>query len=511
MKNDTAQEILLQARYALALPMRLQIQVGEDIAQTIQTLDLLQVFRILPGKRVVALAVWKGQTVVAKLFFCPSRWREHLRRELKGIHAMQEAGVATPPVVEQGYLPQHATERKSFGAVLLLHYLENGQSVGECWEQSQTALERHVLINSVLTKIAKCHHLGLIQYDIHLDNFMVQGEKIYVLDSADIHARGSAERVSDAECLQNLALFFAQFPVCNDEHLHAFFEHYIGSRKSLNDDVALSFEEFPTLVRQARVQRWHAYARKLFRETSANHCEQSWRRFLIYNRRIESAQLHAFIDNPNQCIDQGRVIKAGNSATVAVVNIDGTEYIVKRHNIKNFWHGLSRLLLPSRAWKNWRNAHMLQMLGLGTATPFLMMERRIGPLRREAYFVAESVTGQDVLQFLEKEPINGSFWQNALQQFRTLFQVMEQYRIIHGDMKASNFISTPQQLVVLDLDAMRMESNEAKFLRGFKRDLRRFQENWSNHADVAEPVAQLVAEFTIINSRVSAEANERKD
>ena len=500
----------MQARYTLVLPMRLQIQVGDDITQAIQTLDLLQVFRIMPGKRVVALAVWKGQTVVAKLFFCPSRWREHLRRELKGIHAMQEAGVSTPPVVEHGYLPQHDTERKSFGAVLLLHYLENGQSVGECWQQSQTTFERHVLVNCVITKIAKCHHLGLIQHDIHLDNFMLQGAEIYVLDAADIHARDSAIGLSNDECLRNLALFFAQFPVSNDEHLRAFFEQYLGNRKSLNNDLTLSFGEFPMLVRQARIQRWHSYARKLFRETSANRCEQSWDRFLIYNRRIASAQLTAFIENPDQFIKQGRVIKAGNSATVAAVNIDGIEYIVKRHNIKNFWHGLSRLLLPSRAWKNWRNAHMLQMFGLGTATPWLMMERRIGPLRREAYFVAESVPGQDVLQFLEKEPINGNFWQTALQQFRSLFQVMEQYQIVHVDMKASNFISTPQQLIVLDSDAMRMERNEEIFLRAFKRDLQRFQENWINHANVAEPVAQLVAEFSN-NTQVTAKANERKE
>src|SRR5690606_35604791 len=83
---------------------------------------------------------------------------------------------------------------------------------------------------------------------------------------------------------------------------------------------------------------------------------------------------------------------------------------------------------------------MLRMFGLHTPAPCLLLEMRAGPLRRHAYFLSEKAAGHEALQWLRDEPLSGARWQAALPGFRELFHVMREYQIIHGDMKATNFL-----------------------------------------------------------------------
>jgi len=290
--------------------------------------------------------------------------------------------------------------------------------------------------------------------------------------------------------LQNLALLFAQFPVHNDAQVPALYQLYCSLRPQteLSSDPCM----FSALLQQNRLARLRVVLDKLYRETSANVCIQKRDRFVVYRRALESPQLQEFLKMPDEFITRGQLLKNGNSSTVALVQIAGRDYVLKRYNIKSFWHGLRRALRPSRAWVSWRNAHMLEMLGVATPQPLLMMERRFGALRREAYFLSEFVPGEDVLRYLAKEPINSAAWERVLTQFSQLFQVMRDYHIVHGDMKASNFISTTAALIVLDLDAMRTEPDKERFRKAFGRDLQRFIANWQDKPEYAARVLSLV-------------------
>jgi hypothetical protein len=61
---------------------------------------------------------------------------------------------------------------------------------------------------------------------------------------------------------------------------------------------------------------------------------------------------------------------------------------------------------------------------------------------------------------------------------------MRREKISHGDMKATNFVISHGQLVVLDLDALRQHSDQSGFERAFRRDLRRFFQNWHELPEV---------------------------
>jgi predicted unusual protein kinase regulating ubiquinone biosynthesis (AarF/ABC1/UbiB family) len=68
--------------------------------------------------------------------------------------------------------------------------------------------------------------------------------------------------------------------------------------------------------------------------------------------------------------------------------------------------------------------------------------------------------------------------EKLLNLFRSLFKIMADYRISHGDMKATNFLISDDKLHVLDLDAMVRTNNKKKFAEKYSKDLKRFQKNW---------------------------------
>jgi tRNA A-37 threonylcarbamoyl transferase component Bud32 len=296
---------------------------------------------------------------------------------------------------------------------------------------------------------------------------------IYLLDGGEIES--TMDALDERTRMKNLAMFFAQFAIATDRHLEQAVEHYQNnSDLSAQLDIASLKEK----ITDARVTRLEHYERKLYRSTTANRCVQNGNRFVIYNRSIHSEEIESFINKPNEYIDEGQLVKKGNTSTVASVRINNKEFMLKRYNIKGFWHGLKRSLQPSRAHHSWRNASMLEMLGLATPHAFLFMEERfLWVFRSRAYILYEKIEGNTVLEQLQ-DSAESPEAEKILQEFTDVFQIMEKYQINHGDMKASNFIYSGDKLYMLDLDAMQRHRSRQKFMVLFSRDMVRFRKNW---------------------------------
>jgi tRNA A-37 threonylcarbamoyl transferase component Bud32 len=490
MKRADTKTLVIAGRN-LELPATMNIRMAgrEDLC----SLELHRLFRVLPGKRIVALARCEGRDLVVKLFFAKGRWQHHVERELRGIQALQAADIPTPELIATGSSDDGAC------GVVLMQYLQGSESIGACWSRSDRGAAL-ALLHHVVALVARCHDRGLVQKDIHLDNFLLQGEQLYLLDAAALEQySGERESVDSVTSLRNLALLLAQFPAGNDVHADALYEHYRTLRSQL--DIGSDLELFTALIRKKRIERLTFLRGKLYRETSANACLQTWSRFAVYQRDMESQELQQILCEPETLMTRGNVIKAGNSSTVVKLKINGRVCVLKRYNLKNHWHRVRRLLRPSRAWVCWGNAHMLEMLGVETARPLLMLERRFGPLRKEAYFLSMHAAGDDALQFLGTVPVDSPALDRVLGWFQELFILMQRYQIVHGDMKASNFLVGGTGLIVLDLDGMHQEFDPRRFAVAHGKDLQRFAKNWQSNtaltAKVQAMLGQVLAEFDV--------------
>ena len=155
--------------------------------------------------------------------------------------------------------------------------------------------------------------------------------------------------------------------------------------------------------------------------------------------------------------------------------------MVKRYNIKNLRHRLRRCIRPSRAWTSWQNAHRLSfILGIPTPKPIMLIENRWGPFRSTAYFISEYIEGSDIYNLFHSNGTRDIRQEGIIELTGTLLQMLADASISHGDFKATNFIVSNRKLFVIDLDAMREHQFRWRFRRAFRRDLKRFRQNWTD-------------------------------
>src|SRR5690606_42071750 len=85
-----------------------------------------------------------------------------------------------------------------------------------------------VILHRALTLIGRMHRQGLQQTDLHLGNFLQQGDELYVIDGDAIEVSDPGLPLSDAARLDDLGPFFAQLPPEWDQRMR----ELLGDRKS---------------------------------------------------------------------------------------------------------------------------------------------------------------------------------------------------------------------------------------------------------------------------------------
>jgi RIO-like serine/threonine protein kinase len=196
-----------------------------------------------------------------------------------------------------------------------------------------------------------------------------------------------------------------------------------------------------------------------------------------FRRDYFQSDVSDFINNIEQLMSKGESLKAGNSATVVKVMFDGKPIVIKRYNVKSFWHFVRRCLRQSRAAVSWRNANLLEFINLPTLKPVGFIENRKGWFRHTSYFISEYQDSEELLDvYQQRQPT-----ENELEQIKTIFDLMQETKISHGDLKAQNLLIGPQgKVALIDLDAMQEHQAENKFQKAFNKDKQRFLRNWQD-------------------------------
>ena len=406
--------------------------------------------RILPGKRLTGIGSWNGRTVLAKLFVAASGSERHWQRECRGIDSLKQYDLATAKLLASGRL-------EGTGYFVLSEYLDGAHCpdatvVGE--------------LESVFEAVGRMHARGILQEDVHLGNFLLKDDCLYVIDGDAIRPAGA-----DRERLENLALLFAQLSPATLSGLQA---DLLAAYRKGNPDLAVDAAQLGTSIVRAREARLADYLDKCLRDCSLFKSARRADRFFSLVRG-EADFLAPLIADPDAWLEQGTPLKRGRTATLSLVELEGRKLVIKRYNIKGAGHALSRAWRPSRAWHSWVEAHRLRFLGIATPRPLALIERRLGPLRGRAWLITEYCEGANLQERLAAEPHLPPEIGEAV---RHLFAQLAAARIAHGDLKATNFICSGNALCVLDLDAMRQFDSEAAWRKAWQKDRARFLRNW---------------------------------
>lgn len=450
-------------------PVPLSVALGGADGSPELTLEAW--LRVLPGQRYVARAQWQGRTVLAKLLVGGKAAR-HFQRELQGAQMLASQGLTTPPLLAEG--------QGDDGAWLLFDYLPDAQSLDQAWREVEDQLPLSAaqteVLGEALAAIGRLHARGLWQEDLHLDNLLRCSGALYFIDGGGVRGQTPGQPLSRERVVANLGMFFAQLPGRLMPHAGRLLAAYLEA----NPTHELPLEAI--LQAEARVRRWRVrdYLNKAGRDCTLFSVSRSVSRLQAVVREAQ-ADLAPLLREPDAYVEQGQRFKGGGTATVARVDLNGRALVVKRYNIKNLRHHLSRFWRPSRAWHSWIEGHRLLLHGIATPAPLGVIEERWHGLRGRAYLINDYLAGHDIITAF-KPYLDSSPPANMLAALDGLFAALMAARISHGDFKGTNLFwqdaADGGRWVLIDLDAMRQHTRASSYERAFQRDRARFLRNW---------------------------------
>lgn len=459
---------LFAAERSPQLPLTLSLEGGE--------LRLLSWLRTLPGKRYVAEAIWStaaGERKVLAKIYLGARSKGKMLAERKGCSELLEAALPTPAMIASGSGSDHAW--------LLLEWLEDAKTLAQQLNltvDSCEAVDAELPLSLVEATrlLIDMHSKGVLQRDLHPDNFIHSSGSWHVIDAADL-VLGADSSVAEA----NLGLFLAQLP-------HVWWpkliEIYAGGVTSVYANRVLS------AARQQRLWRARDLASKSQRNCTLFKFKKAFRGWNSV-WRDQAEVLEPLLDGIEEVMASAKMLKDGGSSTVVLAEWQGRPLVIKRYNVKGWGHFLRRCLRPSRASHSWRQGHIWRVLELSTARPLAVKEKRWGPFRLGGYLVTEYTPGQDIIGTFNE--VSGTELYRRLGRFEILLTRMADYWLSHGDLKGTNILDSGAGLNFIDLDAAKCHKDRISWSKPFNRDLARLQRNWPSRSECGQGMVAMLS------------------
>ena len=418
-----------------------------------------QVLRRLPGQRLVCRASWQDRPVLAKIYQ-GRKARRHARREALAARALEDTHLGAPRLLA------NTTETARGWPVLLFEWLE-AEPFDQAWARA-SQIRHAVFMETLLVLMARLHQSGLEPRDPHLDNFLVDAHGgIHPVDAGGYRLHAGALPFKDS--VNNLGLLLAQFPpgICRSQAraLAIYAEARQWPAERLNEPVV------------AATRRWRAWRARKLGEKSLRNCSEFRVRvrdgLRLYERReLPEALVDGWVTSGGLVPGGSEpLLKNGRSQTVWRTHLGGRAVVVKRYNVTGLWQRLRRLVGGSRARRAWVGAHWLRALGIDTPRPLLMVEERRAGGR--AWLVTEPGRGRPAQRVFGGTPARAD-----LEPLTAVVETLGELGLVHGDLKASNFLVDGRHVQLIDLDSLRWPRSHWRRRRGHARDRKRFWANW---------------------------------
>ena len=397
----------------------------------------------MPGRRSVYEGTYEGRPVIIKVFSSRLHGQRHFKREVKGLELLAQRNIPAPRLVMTG--------RNRDGWILVVEKIEPAEDVLTVYNRMSEPTETCSILKPVFKQLAAMHTAGVLQKDLHLGNFLWDGETLYAMDPAQMRFESEPINSSQSYCqLGNLATMFWGYDRSLKTEL---FDVYFKARGwTLNNSAFDQIEKFAATARAHGLE--HTLKKSLrtctdfVRHTSATKSG-------VYDRSVfEGQDLTAFMEKIDDIMENGKILKRGNSSLVSRIELNGHDTVVKRYNHKGHLHSLRHTIKGSRAKKCWLLGHRLCRLDIPTAKPLAFIEQRKNGFLYQSCLITEYVEGQTLYQLLKDAEASDPSAKTALEQSNQLIQKLVDNGLTHADLKLSNILFTKTGPVLIDLDSM---------------------------------------------------------
>ena len=444
-------------------PFPLTIRPASSNSQP-QTIMCVGLLRRLDKKRKVFDAMWGQKPVVAKLFTAPIKAKYHMKREWRGLKLLQERGLNSPTPLFYGKTKQHDW-------AVVTEKIDKALTVREVWDKIADRDKKRELLCRIGRELAKQHSKGVLQKDLHLGNFLLQKEKLFALDPAQM--RFVAGEVDKKQAISQLALLTSIVPDEDTDTVVSVCEEYarVRSWKFTQSDMVMFWKK---LAGHKKTGIKKALKKCLRTNKRHQRIKEGSFRGVTARDFFEKADFRKFVENVDELTQKGQILKNGNTCFVSRINFVGKDVVVKRYNHKGIIHSIRHTIKRSRAHRCWLHAHRLEMLNIATPRPLAYIEQCKGGLVWKSYLVTEYIEGQKLYDFLRNSGATKQQRSKVTGQVKELLDKIGKHRITHGDLKHTNILITDNGPVLTDLDGMKVHKwnctcrvRQAKDLKSF--------------------------------------------
>ncbi len=469
-KNSAEDSITWKALYRADRTIKTPFQIALADRNEILTCD--DVIRIVPKKRLLAFGTWGDKEVAIKLFYGERDAERNAERDASGVELLMQANVPTAKLLYEGSIDKDRIH------ILIFEKINQGTSLATLWQTRKNLDDVRPLLHAVTVEIATQHVLGILQRDLHLNNFLVTEKTIYTLDGGQIECFENP--LDKPLSIEYLALFLVQLGIGVEDLQQELFDVYTKSRGWIVSPADIkTFNKFLTKLAH---ERMFNYKKKIFRSCSAFNKVEKVNKKMMYDRQYESSEFKHLLSNPDAYVENPAavVLKAGRSSTVVKIMVDGRPLVIKRYNIKNLWHGLRRCLRSSRAQQSWRIAQQLYASGVATPKPIAFIENKVLGFRGKSYFIMDYVEGQHVGNYFADHKNDLPACERMMLSTLALFKNLTKLRIIQGDLKMTNILIVNDTPHLIDFDGALEYFFNKSLNRAYEKELNRFMRNWEN-------------------------------
>ncbi len=449
------------------LPFQVLIKHSFPGRQT-EILLCRELLRAVAGNRQIYDALWNNQRVIVKIFTHKISAKRHLNREWGGLHKLQKRGISSPAPLFFG-----RTEDGQWATVV--EKIADSSTVLDVFNNTVEPAGKLELLLRVCRELAKQHSNGVRQKDLHLGNFLLAGNKVFTLDAGQMQF--FSRQVGRKKSISQLAFLGCYVPDGDAKGIKNLLEEY-GRWRCWNigkSDEAL-FRKQLAAQQKKNVRR----GLKKCMRTGKRHLRIKTGRYTaVFDKEFcQGTEPVEFIKRIDVMMDEGRILKRGNTCYVSKINWNRKDVVVKRYNHKGLIYSLCQTIKGSRALRGWLNEHRLGMLNIAVPRPLAYIEQHRGLLVWRSYLVTEYVQGQNLYEFLRDGSVTKQQLSSAATQIRQILDKLGRGRISHGDMKHSNILITENGVVLTDLDGMKVHKFNRTYERRRRKDISRLTRDW---------------------------------
>jgi len=445
------------------VPFQLVIKRSEPDKHA-ESLSCTKLLRFVPGRRSVYEASWNHKDVILKLFSHTLSAKRHLRREWKGLTNLASRKLNTPE-------PLFFGQTDDGHWVVVTEKISGSTTALEIYQNLNNPVEKLDLLILIGRELAKQHIEGVMQKDLHLGNFLVQGNEIFLLDAGQI--RFYSHELDRNKSIAQLAMLAAWLSDDRKADINELCKQYYEVRGWNFDQSNLTV--FWKSLAACRKSAARKSLKKILRTSKRFIKVRAGQYIGVFNKDFcRDARPSDLIGRVDVLMNKGKVLKNGNTCYLCRLTWNGRDIVIKRYNHKGVIHSLRHTIKKSRARRCWLNGHRLALYNISTPKPLAFFEQRRGCLIWKSYFVTEFIEGPSLYHYMRDESISPEKRKTAVQEVKKLLDRMAKYRVTHGDLKHTNILITENGPVLTDLDSMKFHKFNITFRTGRDRDILRF-------------------------------------